>query len=204
MDIPIANNSSSEHEPTGISPSDQAESRNSEASRVIRADLQSPSLTLHVEATPSYCVFLGETIAVRLTSHTTGGPIILLDVLTPPGGGIPVLHTHPGAVTLLVLAGAYEVYGHRHGKRYTIASPPGTAVYVPDGAPYGYANKGDEPGRLLLVAEARSRMDAFVRTVGIPVSRPFTAPSTFPDVSHMLEALHEYGFTFVETSPPGE
>lgn len=47
-------------------------------------------------------------------------------------------------------------------------------------------------------------MDAFVRRVGIPVSRPFAAPSMFPDVSRMLEVLHEYGFTFVETSPPGE
>lgn len=158
-----------------------------------------PSLVIS-EAPARWLEFLGEVVAVRLESDASAEGFTLLDVHTPARGGIPVLHTHPGAETMIVLRGEYEFYGREHGSRRVVAAPVGTVVYVPDGAPHGYANVGEAPGRLLVFNDAAAQMDAFFAAVGAPVEGPGATQSVLPDLAAWLQAMHTYRFTFVE--PP--
>jgi quercetin dioxygenase-like cupin family protein len=143
---------------------------------------------------------LGETVAIRLSALATRAACTVLEIGSPVGGGISVLHTHPGAEVVVVLAGTYEFYGQHREATYALAAPAGSVVHVPDGAPHGYANVGPTPGRLLVVLDAAGRMDAFVEAVGTPAD----AAPPFPDVARWLQALAEYRVTFVEVPPAAE
>ena len=112
---------------------------------------------------------LGEVITIALSQVQTGGALTLMEVRSPPGGGMPVLHAHPGAKTFVGLGGTYEVYGETEGEPVTLTACPGTTVHVPSEAPHGYANVGSTPGRMLILIHGENRLEAFIREVGVPL-----------------------------------
>jgi quercetin dioxygenase-like cupin family protein len=115
---------------------------------------------------------LGDELAIALPEEATGGAFALFEVRSPPGGGAAPLHTHPPQETFYVLEGDYEVYGAGPGGPYAIRAAAGDVVHVPGGAPHGYRNVGDLPGRMLAVFEPPGRMlELFEALDGEPPER---------------------------------
>ena len=95
--------------------------------------------TLHV---------LDELATFKVTAGDGQGAFSLVELECLPGGGVPV-HTHDGADHVLyVLEGTFAVT--LGGRRETLA--PGACAVIPRGHAHGYANVGDERGRVLVMA----------------------------------------------------
>jgi len=158
----------------------------SEMTAAAKALLAAPTGHDHVS-------ILGEVITIVLSRRQTGGTLSVMEVHSPPGGGMPFLHTHPGAKTFVGLEGTYEVYGETGGDRLTLTVCPGTTVHVPSEAPHGYANVGGVPGRLLVLVHNGGRVEAFIREAGTPVedpggSSPPTGPAVYKRLRRGMEA----------------
>jgi quercetin dioxygenase-like cupin family protein len=149
---------------------------------------------------PEHRWLLGETITTLLSGASTGGELTVMEVRTPPGGGVPFLHTHPGGETFVVLDGTYEIYGQIDGEKQAIDAPVGRAVFIPSDAPHGYANVGDTPGRMLMLLHAGSRMEDFFRAVGTRIDDPAHPPAMEgpPDMERLAAVMAEYDMHFIE------
>lgn len=149
---------------------------------------------------PEHRWLLGETVTTLLSREQTDDQLTVMEVRTPPGGGVPFLHTHPGAETFVVLDGTYEIYGQTDGEKRAIAAPAGRAVFIPAEAPHGYANVGDTPGRMLMLLHAGSRMEDFFRAIGTRINDPSRPPEMEgpPDMERLAAVMAEYDMRFIE------
>jgi quercetin dioxygenase-like cupin family protein len=154
-------------------------------------------------AHPEHLLVVGELVTICLPREQTGGHLSVLEVQSPVGGGVPFLHTHPGAETFIVLEGQFELYGQVDGRKTTYPAPAGTVVHVPSQAPHGYANVGDTPGRMMLVLHGDNQMEEFFHAIGTRVPDPAHPPVVDgpPDASAFAEAMCTYGLTFIEAPP---
>lgn len=90
----------------------------------------------------------GVETTVRVRSAETEGAYAVVEQSHPVGRGAP-LHVHQFETeTLLVLEGTYVVLVDGEAKRLTA----GQSVSVEPGVPHAFANKGDDIGRLLILA----------------------------------------------------
>lgn len=153
--------------------------------------------------TPKHLLVAGELVTIRLPREQTGGRLSVVEVRTPPGGGVPFLHAHPGAETFLILEGDFEIYGQTNGQKVTHPAPAGAVIHVPSQAPHGYANVGEGRGRMMLVLHGENQMEEFFQTVGLPVADPANPPVVDgpPDVEAFAAAMATYGLSFVEAPP---
>lgn len=103
---------------------------------------------------------LSDVLDVKLAAEDTAGRHTLFEVHTPPGSGVPALHTHPPSETFYVLEGKYEIYVAGPAGPQAIRATPGDAVHIPAGAPHGYKNVGERPGRMLALFDPPGRMHA--------------------------------------------
>ena len=144
---------------------------------------------------------LNELITILLTGDETGGEYAVVESITQPGDGVPLLHTHPQQETFLILEGTYEIYGQdEDGNKFATPASAGTIVHVPGGAPHGFMNVGDAPGRLLLTIEPAGNMEVLFEEIGIPVedkANPPT-PENPPDMDVLFQAFAQHNVHFVE------
>lgn len=142
---------------------------------------------------------LGEVITIVLSQAQTGGTLTIMEVRSPPGGGMPVLHAHPGAKTFVGLAGTYDIYGETEGEPVTLTACPGTTVHVPSEAPHGYVNVGSTPGRMLVLVHGETRLEAFIRDVGVPLDNgaPEEARAT-TGLDHLRDVIDAYNIRIVD------
>jgi quercetin dioxygenase-like cupin family protein len=90
---------------------------------------------------------VGGEIRFKLRGEHSGGRLMVLETIIPPGEG-PPLHTHAGEdEVLLVLEGAMRF---RLGDAVE-AGPTGSFVYVPRGTAHTWQNIGQEPARMLVL-----------------------------------------------------
>jgi mannose-6-phosphate isomerase-like protein (cupin superfamily) len=147
-------------------------------------------------------VVLGEPVTTILSGEDTGGQYAIVESVTPPGGGVPLLHTHPVQETFWVIEGEYEIYGRdAAGNKYATPARVGEAVHVPNGSPHGFRNVGQTPGKLLFIFEPAGVMEDFFEEVGLPVADK--TPEGPPDQEKLMQALQRYNIVFLET-PPAE
>lgn len=143
---------------------------------------------------------LGEVITIVLSQTRTGATLTIMEVRSPPGGGMPVLHAHPGAKTFVGLAGTYDIYGETEGEPVTLTACPGTTVHVPSEAPHGYANVGSTPGRMLVLIHGENRLEAFVRDVGIPCDAVSPErPAGTAGLGRLRDVIGAYDIRIVDT-----
>ena len=78
----------------------------------------------------------------------------------------------------------------------------GMTVHVPGGAPHGYLNIGDVPGKIMLTTEPAG-MDAFFEDLGVPIVDPANPPMPEgpPDMEALLKTCAKYDIHFVEAPP---
>ena len=147
---------------------------------------------------------MGELITVLLGSNETGGKYAVAESITQPGGGVPMLHTHPQQETFLVLEGTYEIYGRdEEGNKYATPAPAGSTIHVPGGAPHGFKNVGDTSGKVMITFEPAGNMEVFFEEIGIPVEDKTNppAPSAPPDMEALLKIFARHAIYMLEAPP---
>lgn len=147
---------------------------------------------------------LGELMTVLLSGKETGGKYAVVESITQPGGGVPLLHTHPQQETFFVLEGSYEIFGRdEEGNKYATPMPVGSVVHIPGGVPHGFQNVGDTPGKLLLTFEPAGNMEVFFEDIGIQVDDKANPPALDdpPDMEAVLKAFARYNIHILEAPP---
>lgn len=145
---------------------------------------------------------LGEPVTTILSGEDTDGQYALVESITPPGGGVPFLHTHPVQETFWVIEGEYEIYGRdAAGNKYATPARAGQAVHVPINSPHGFRNIGQTPGKLLFIFEPAGMMEVFFEEIGLPVAAK--TPAGPPDQEKLMQALQKYNIVFQEAPPAG-
>ncbi len=143
-------------------------------------------------------------IKVLVDTSDTNGEYIAVDVITAPGGGMPFLHTHPSQETFYILEGEHEIYRQDDdGNKIAIPAGPGSVVHVPNGAPHGYSNVGDTPGKVIMMYDGVGNMDAFFAELGIPVKHLDNppVPDGPPDMAYILGVCARHNVEFLEAPP---
>lgn len=149
-------------------------------------------------------IVVGDLFRILVNRGETDDHYIMVEAETGPGGGMPILHTHPASETFYVLAGQYEIYRrNEEGEKVAIPVTAGETAHVPGGAPHGFANVGEAPGKVLMVMDGAGEMDDFFAEIGIPVEDENNLPVVDgpPDMEALIAVCARYGMEFVERPP---
>lgn len=146
---------------------------------------------------------MSELMTILLSGEETDGKYAVVESITQPGDGVPMLHTHPQQETFYVLEGSYEIYGRdEEGNKYATLAQAGSIVHVPGGAPHGFRNVGATPGKVLLTFEPAGNMEVFFDEIGIPVEDTDNLPApAAPDMEALLKVFAKYNIFVLETPP---
>jgi quercetin dioxygenase-like cupin family protein len=146
---------------------------------------------------------MNEVVTVLVSGKQTDGKYAVLESITQPKDGVPLLHTHPHQETFQVVEGTYQIFGRdEEGNKTATPAPAGSIIHVPGGAPHGFLNVGDTPGKLVLTVEPAS-MESFFRDLGTPIddASDLSTPSGPPDMKELLETCARHGIHFLEAPP---
>ena len=131
----------------------------------------------------------GETITVKASGERTGGTLVLLENLVPPGGGPPP-HAHTREDEFwYVIDGTFEI---RIGDEVHALGPGGFA-YAPRGTVHNFRNTADRPSRIL-VGFTPGGMGGFFREAGQPATDDGPAPPfDEEELARTITAAEKYG-----------
>ncbi|MGH2921057.1 MAG: quercetin 2,3-dioxygenase [Gaiellaceae bacterium] len=132
---------------------------------------------------------VGDTMTLKATAESTGGSLMLLEILTSPGGGPPP-HVHSREDEFwYVLDGTFEI---RLGDEVHVLGPGGFA-YAPRGTVHNFRNTAETPSRIL-VGFTPAGMEGFFRESGRPATDDGPAPPLDEDeIARTLDAAPRYG-----------
>lgn len=132
---------------------------------------------------------VGDTMTFKATGESTGGALMLLENVSPPGSGPPP-HVHVNDDEFFyVLEGTFEILvgdtSHRVG--------PGGFAFVPHGTVHRFQNVGEQDGRIL-VGFTPGGIEGFFRESGRPATDDGPAPPFDEDeLARTMEAAPRYG-----------
>lgn len=102
---------------------------------------------------------LGIEQRLRVPAAATGGQLVLVEQLCPPGKG-PPRHVHTNQTEVLrVLEGEFEL----EIDGAPMPAPAGTVAVIPPGRPHAFVNRSAEPGRVLFLLTPGSDLAGFFR-----------------------------------------
>jgi quercetin dioxygenase-like cupin family protein len=132
---------------------------------------------------------VGDTMTLLATGESTGGSLVLLEILTAPGGGPPPhVHTREDEFWY-VLDGSFEI---RIGDEVHAVGPGGFAS-APRGTVHNFRNTAETPSRIL-VGFTPGGMEGFFRESGRPASDDGPAPPVDQDeIARTMAAAPKYG-----------
>jgi mannose-6-phosphate isomerase-like protein (cupin superfamily) len=141
---------------------------------------------------------LSDQFRIKASSEDTDEAYTMLEVIVPPGGGPPGLHTHPQQETFYILEGTFAIDTLHNGKPGSVVVNAGDSVHVPGMAPHNYRNIGNITGRFLSV-QAPGGFDRFVLELSIPVTDPANPPplSELPSMPQIIEICMRHNVNFV-------
>jgi len=133
---------------------------------------------------------LGQFVTTKLSSKETAGKFSVVEVISPPGTGIPN-HVHVAMDELFyVLDGAVDFTFVDHSERLET----GDLLFVPRGEVHGFRNAGKTPCRLFDL-HTPGGFEAFFEEAGVPamdyVTPPPAAPK--PDFDYLLSLFRKHG-----------
>jgi mannose-6-phosphate isomerase-like protein (cupin superfamily) len=108
-----------------------------------------------------------ERVDFLLAADASGGDLLVLEVLMPPGGGPPMLHRHDPFELYRVRSGelAFYVAGADGGVTRTVAGP-GAVVPIAGGREHTIRNESDEPAEAVVAFSPGAPMERFARAAG--------------------------------------
>ena len=132
---------------------------------------------------------VGDTMTLKATGESTGSSLVLLEILTAPGGGPPPhIHTREDEFWY-VLDGAFEI---RIGDAVHALGPGGFA-YAPRGTVHNFRNTAELPSRIL-VGFTPGGMEGFFRESGRPATDDGPAPPLDDDeIARTMAAAPKWG-----------
>jgi quercetin dioxygenase-like cupin family protein len=136
---------------------------------------------------------VGDTMTLKATGARTGGSLVLLENLTPPGGGPPP-HVHTREHEFFyVLDGRFEI---RIGEAVHTVDAGGFA-FVPAGTVHNFRNASEHPARVL-VGFTPGGIEGFFRESGRPATHDGPAPPVDEDeIARTIAAAPRYGLESV-------
>jgi quercetin dioxygenase-like cupin family protein len=140
---------------------------------------------------------LGEGLRVVLSTAVTDPPLLLLDIVSPPGGGPPALHTHPQMESFYIFEGNYEFSSPGPDGPVAFLAGPGSVIYVPGGAPHNYNNVGETTGHMLGIFTSAA-MEDFFREMSAATTDDAGQPISPPDMAKLMEIMGTYDVAFVD------
>ncbi len=146
----------------------------------------------HVEAGEGKTLrVISDLVTFKALAAETDGAYSLFETTTPPGGGTPPHIQRYEEEAYWILAGRYTF---QVGDEVVELGPGGYA-FVPRDTVHAYSNRGDEPGRMLILVTPGGIHENFFSEVGVALDAP-VAP---PDIPWMLAVAAKYG---IEILPP--
>jgi quercetin dioxygenase-like cupin family protein len=136
---------------------------------------------------------VGETITVKAGGERTGGTLVVLENLVPPGGGPPP-HAHTREDEFLyVLTGRFDV---RIGDQLHALAPGGFA-YMPRGTIHTFSNASATASRIL-IGFTPGGIEGFFREAGSRATDDGPAPPVDDDeIARTLAAAAKHGTQLV-------
>jgi len=135
---------------------------------------------------------------IKASSTDTDEAYTVLEVIVPPSGGPPGLHTHPQQETFYILEGEFRIDTLHDGVPTSEVVHPGDVVNVPGMAPHNYHCTSSTPGRFMSV-QVPGGFDYFLMELGVPItdlSNPPQQPE-LPDMQRVLEICAKHNVSFV-------
>jgi quercetin dioxygenase-like cupin family protein len=136
-------------------------------------------------------VALGQTIRLKLARPETGGDFYVVEVLTPPGVGVPPhVHQHEDEI-MQVIGGEFEIF--LAGK--THRATQGTLINFPRFIPHGFTNCGTQPARALFTVIPGTNFEQFLEELSaLPADGP-------PDMAKVTDIFQRYGIEILAPPP---
>lgn len=123
---------------------------------------------------------LGNTVTFKIMAVDTDDAYSVIEIVSPPNGGLPPHTNTRESETHIVLSGTYRfqlgAQAHEGG--------PGAVFFAARGTLHAFQNVGAEPGQMMLIPSPGANNEALV----VKLAERFGAGFTGPD-SAALEAL---------------
>lgn len=133
---------------------------------------------------------LGHAVTIKLQRKETKGHYYVMEVITPPGLGIPPhVHEHEDEM-IYVLEGEFIIMlGDQHVK-----AGPGSEIFFPRHIPHSFQNIGREPGKTLWTIVPGGNFEDFFEDLN-------ALPAGPPNMGQVIEIFGRYGMQ-VLINPP--
>jgi len=116
----------------------------------------------------------------------TGYAFAIYELPLDPGKGVP-LHTHPYAEVFYILEGCVAFMRQPAAQPESMSCGRGDTLIVPPNAFHGFANRSDQPARLL--STANQLHQAFFDEAARPALATDPLPASPPDMAELQRAL---------------
>jgi mannose-6-phosphate isomerase-like protein (cupin superfamily) len=141
-------------------------------------------------------------VTFAVTGAETDGAYSLVETITQPKVGVPMLHVHPQQESLYIIEGEFRITTMPSGVWRTVHIGPGGVAHIAAGVPHTFENMGKTPGKLLAVLSPAG-IEHFFAELGVPVTDWDTLPnfSRPPDPDQVAAIMVKHRMTLI-TPPP--
>lgn len=123
-----------------------------------------------------HLLVISDVVTIKVAGDQTDGQLVVVEVMTPPGGGPPILHRHRQAESFSILDGEFEVtIADQERRTQTFYLTAGDTCAIPPMVWHTYKNVGTAPGRFI-AAMSPSGLELFFRELGLPLAEPRLPP----------------------------
>jgi mannose-6-phosphate isomerase-like protein (cupin superfamily) len=145
---------------------------------------------------------MADQVIIKIPGEATNGAYTVVEVISPPGGGPPALHTHQPQETFYILEGVATFETLHGGELVKIEAKPGDIVHIPGMTPHTYRNYGSQPLHFITLISPAC-MDRFFAELGVHITDPANPPrpSGPPDMARVLRIAAKHGIEFVGPRP---
>ncbi|MDX2247373.1 MAG: cupin domain-containing protein [Bacteroidia bacterium] len=134
---------------------------------------------------------LGHSVTIKLQKKETEGMYYVMEVITPPGHGIPP-HVHSVEDEMIyVLEGEFVV---QLGDK-TLKAEAGAEIFFPRFVPHAFQNIGTTPGKTLWTIVPGGNFEAFFEELNA------LPPDREPDMGKVIEIFGTYGMKVLIDAP---
>jgi mannose-6-phosphate isomerase-like protein (cupin superfamily) len=148
----------------------------------------------------SYLV-ASDLVTFAVTGAETDGAYSLVETVTQPKVGAPMLHIHPQQETLYIVEGEFRITTMPSGVWRTVRIGPGGVAHIAAGVPHAFENMGRTPGKLLAVLSPAGIEHLFAE-LGVPAAdwNVLSKLSRPPDLGQVAAILVKHRMTII--APP--
>jgi len=134
----------------------------------------------------------------KLKPEETGGIYGMIEILVPPGAGVP-MHAHAAHEAFHVLEGQAEFERLGSNGPAWLQANPGDLFHIPGDTMHGFRNPGSLPARMLVLFGAD--LAPFFEEAGVPVDLTDPSPAgppTAEQIARGVAIMRKHGMRFAD------